>query len=124
MGSDGTIFLSPMGLVMVMNTRVVQVQIAGESLPIVSSESDTHLEQLATLVDQRMRQVAATNRRLARDKVALLAALSLASELVELKLQYGNPSDQLDHRLSELSHRLDLALADGPSSSVLADHAA
>lgn len=109
---------------MVVNSRVVHIQVAGEVLPIVSAESAEHLERLATLVDQRVRQVVAAHRRLARDKVALLAALSLASELVELRSAAVSPSDQLDHRLSELSHRLDLALADESASPVLTEHAA
>lgn len=89
----------------------VVVKIFGEEYPISGSEDPANISRVADIVDNRMREVASGSKIQARDKVAILAALSFASELSEYSdRSYGLNSDQSD-RLTNLLERLDIALA-------------
>ena len=61
----------------------------------------------ATMLDSRMREVRGSNRMAALDRVAVLTALNLAHELLQLKSQ-SDVRDQALHRtLGELNRKLD-----------------
>ncbi|MCL6450481.1 MAG: cell division protein ZapA, partial [Acetobacteraceae bacterium] len=62
----------------------VTLTIFGEQYAVISSASAAHLRRLASLVDEQMRRIAARSPRLAPAKVAVLAALSLANEVLRL----------------------------------------
>lgn len=82
----------------------VVVKIFGEEYPITSGGDPTYVSKIADYVDSRMQEVAKRCNSRARDKVAILTALSLASELHE-------KSDDLDVATSEQGQNLDALLA-------------
>ena len=69
------------------------------------------MNRIAQLVDERMGETARSTGVRARDKVAILAALSLASELLEATEGQPNGDGTVSSRLDSLLTRLDKALA-------------
>ena len=82
----------------------VVVRIFGEEYPITGIDDPAYISRVADLVDSRMQNVARQSRSKARDKIAILTALSLASELLE-------QTDKLDLATSESSASLDTLVA-------------
>lgn len=71
------------------------------------------LTAAAHLLDARMREVRGSNRMAAIDRVAVLAALNLAFELLQLKAQADQRDQALGQVLGELNRKLD-GLFDAP----------
>lgn len=71
------------------------------------------LTAAAHLVDSRMREIRGGNRMAAIDRVAVLAALNLAHELLQLKAQADQRDQALGQVLGELNRKLD-GLFDAP----------
>ena len=67
----------------------------------------------ATLLDSRMREVRGGNRIAALDRVAVLTALNLAHELLQLRTQAEQRDQTLNRTLGELNRKLD-GLFDAP----------
>lgn len=101
-----------------MSVEHVTVRIFGESYPLKTGEPAERLEELARYVDARMREVAATGKVVATNKVAVLAALHIADELFRLRSAVPSPAppqnpppDELQPRLRALVAQLERALA-------------
>ena len=67
----------------------------------------------ATMLDSRMREVRGGNRMAALDRVAVLTALNLAHELLQLRGQSERRDEALNRTLGELNRKLD-GLFDAP----------
>ena len=67
----------------------------------------------ATLLDSRMRELRGSNRMAALDRVAVLTALNLAHELVQLRTQAEQRDQAINRTLGELNRKLD-GLFDAP----------
>jgi cell division protein ZapA len=93
------------------NQKVV-VEIFGEEYPITGAGDPAYISQVARIVDSRMREVAQTTRSRARDKVAILTAMSFASELLEKSEEFDSTQSAAKGRLDRLLDGLDKALAD------------
>jgi cell division protein ZapA len=65
------------------------------------------LTAAAHLLDARMREIRGANRMAAIDRVAVLAALNLAHELLQLKAQSESRDQALGQVLGELNRKLD-----------------
>ncbi|GAB2669540.1 cell division protein ZapA [Arenimonas aestuarii] len=65
------------------------------------------LTAAAHLLDARMREIRGGNRMAAIDRVAVLAALNLAHELLQLRNQSEQRDQALNQTLSELNRKLD-----------------
>ena len=65
------------------------------------------LTAAAHLVDSRMREIRGGNRMAAIDRVAVLAALNLAHELLQLRSQSEQRDQALNQTLGELNRKLD-----------------
>lgn len=87
----------------------VVVRILGEEYPIVGAADPAYISRVADLVDTRMQEIARQSRTQARDKIAILTAMSLASELLEQSGQVDQAGAQIN-RLDGLLCQLDKAL--------------
>ena len=87
----------------------VVVRILGEEYPIIGVADPAHISRVADLVDTRMQEIALQSRTQARDKIAILTALSLASELIEQSGQVDKDGAQVG-KLDGLLYQLDKAL--------------
>ncbi len=90
-----------------MSENKVIVHIFGEEYPIAGVEDPAHLTRVAEYVDSKMKEASRASRVMARDKVAILAALSMASELLEkndqITLIEKDVNETLDKVLSGLN---------------------
>ncbi|MBD3333736.1 cell division protein ZapA [candidate division GN15 bacterium] len=94
--------------------RVV-VTIYGDEYPIAGSVDNARISRIADLVDARMQEAAAEGRSFGRDKIAILAAMSIASELDETSDELKTTQAAVGQRLDQLLNRLDHTLNDSPS---------
>ncbi|MDF1545892.1 MAG: cell division protein ZapA [bacterium] len=90
----------------------VVVKIFGDDYPITGVADPAYISRVADYVDAKMKETAKVSRIKSRDKVAILAAMSIASEFYETREQLSSATDQLGGRLDSLLERLDSALAD------------
>ena len=60
--------------------RLIEVEIFGQTFTVNSEDDETYVRQLASYVDQRMRQVGGTAKTAVSLRVAIMAAMSIADE--------------------------------------------
>ncbi|MEW5796413.1 MAG: cell division protein ZapA [Candidatus Zixiibacteriota bacterium] len=88
----------------------VVVRILGEEYPIIGADDPAYISRVASLVDSRMQEVARQCRSQARDKIAILTALSLASELLERSEKLERATSTQSESLHGLLAQIDKAL--------------
>jgi cell division protein ZapA len=64
------------------------------------------------MLDHRMREIHQTGRVIGTDRIAVMAALNIAHELIQAKHKRGETSGETNRRLSDLQDRIAEALAD------------
>ncbi|MBD9367076.1 cell division protein ZapA [Xanthomonas sp. XNM01] len=79
----------------------------------VSADERDGLLSAARLLETRMREIRGSNRMVALDRLAVLAALNLAHELQQLRTERDAQERELTRTLDALHRRLDGVL--GPS---------
>ncbi len=65
------------------------------------------LQSAASLLDGRMREIRSGNRMAGIDRIAVLAALNLAHELIQQRQGGGHRERELSRALGDLTRRLD-----------------
>ena len=65
------------------------------------------LVSAATLLDSRMRELRSSNRMAGIDRIAVLAALNLAHELMQTRGGSGEKDRELSRTLADLTRRID-----------------
>ena len=90
----------------------VVVSIYGEDYPIMGVNDPAYISRIADYVDAKMREAAENSRVVAKDKVAILAAMSIASELhgerETLQLSGKQHAGRIDDILARLDHALSI----------------
>ena len=94
---------------MVMDT--VTVNIYGENYTLRADDDPDYVREVAHLVDEKMREVAAGGKVVVTSKIAILAALSLADKLLSEKRDRRKNEEVLDRRIEKLLTELQSALA-------------
>jgi len=89
----------------------VVVNIFGEDYPITGVTDPSYISRVADFVDARMKEAAGASRVHSRDRIAILAAMSLASELMEAKEQLAGSQDHFKSRADGILTRLEAELA-------------
>ena len=69
-------------------SQKVNVEIFGDTYPFKTDGDPEELRRLAAVVDERMKTAAKMTRSLDTRKIAVLAALQMASEYADLKKDY------------------------------------
>ena len=82
--------------------RSVEVEIAGQSLSIVSDEGEQYVQQLADYVDAKIREISGGRVTYNPQRVALLVAIRLADELLREKDLHRRFREQVTHKLAAL----------------------
>jgi cell division protein ZapA len=92
------------------STTTVAVDIFGATYHVRGDDDTSRLQRLATLVDQKMREVAGRSSSVDRAKVAILAALNIADELARIEAERAVETEAAVAKVSELTGELELAL--------------
>ncbi|WP_138415422.1 cell division protein ZapA [Aquibacillus sediminis] len=71
------------------NKTRATVDIYGKSYTIVGEEQPHHVRMVASLVDQRMREIHESNRSLDTAKLAVLTAVNTMNDYLKLKEDYA-----------------------------------
>jgi cell division protein ZapA len=89
----------------------VVVNIFGEDYPIKGVTDPSYISRVADFVDARMKVAAGDSRIRSRDRIAILAAMSLASELMEVKEQLDGSQGQLSSQADSILARIESELS-------------
>lgn len=89
----------------------VVVNIFGEDYPIKGVTDPSYISRVADLVDARMKAVAGDSRVRSRDRIAILVAMSLASELMEANERLDGSQGQLNSQADSILARIESELS-------------
>ena len=87
-----------------------EVEIFGKIYPLRGHENSEYLQELAALVDDKMREVADQVSTVDTSRIAILAALNLSDELYRCRRGQDQEREKLEEKVSELSGHLKKAL--------------
>lgn len=91
---------------------LVHVEIFGQTYPVRAGTEAGYVEQLAQLVDARMKEVARSTSTVDSMRIAVLAALNIADELLRVREARSDQTHELEDRARHLAQELDGALKD------------
>ncbi len=74
-------------------------------------EQRRELMESALFLDQQMRHIRDSGRVSSMEKIAVMCALNLSEEILKLRQESSERQEKIDRKISELSGRLDQALA-------------
>jgi len=93
-------------------TNRKKIQIYGKTYNLKSSSPEVDAEEVASYVDSRMKELANALSKTSTLDLAILTALNIAQELMELKKQAETRGDADDEKLQQLIGVLDKELQD------------
>jgi cell division protein ZapA len=98
-----------------MSTKQIEVSILGQSYRLACSpETETPLLEAVARVDAEMNKVRANSTVRGTDRIAVMAALSLASELMKLQssVRHGEafPAEEIRRTIEHMNSQLDAAM--------------
>jgi len=91
-------------------TTTIEVEIFGASYHVRGDSDSEYLQELAALVDEKMQEVSVHLKTVDRTKIAILAALNLADDLVQRKKGRGGGNEAVTAKISKLTGDLNEAL--------------
>lgn len=86
--------------------RSVKVDIFGHDYVLKSDSDDNHIQRVADLVDEKMKEVSATTNSKTVLNIAILAALNIADEYLKVK----DEREQAKAKARELAQLIDSKL--------------
>ena len=89
-----------------------KIQIYGKTYSLKSSSSEVDADEVAAYVDSRMKELANVRGKTSTLDLAILAALNIAQELMELKNQAGAKEEAEGEKLRQLVEALDNEIQD------------
>jgi len=93
-------------------SKSIAVKILGKDYQISCPEDQTHhLIDAALLLDGRMKEIRTSGRVIGAERIAVMAALNLAHELLSLKSGAKDEESETTRRLSVMYHKIEEALA-------------
>jgi cell division protein ZapA len=89
----------------------VRIQLLGKDYGVACSSSERQdLLAAARLLDEKMREIRDAARHMNIDRVAIMAALNFAGELLNVERGQHYIQEGLDKRIAQLHEKLDAAL--------------
>jgi len=86
---------------MTVSKNGIKVEIFGTEYRIKGDANGDYIKQVAGLVDERMRQIAEASVTGSVAKIAILAAVNIADELLKERLARESAMDKLSERLKQ-----------------------
>ncbi|WP_225721559.1 cell division protein ZapA [Candidatus Vallotiella sp. (ex Adelges kitamiensis)] len=98
-----------------MTTKQIEVSILGQSYRLVTSpENEPALREAAERVDREMNKVRATSSVRGHERIAVMAALSIASELLQLHKSMRHseacPTEEIQRTIAKINNRLAIVI--------------
>jgi cell division protein ZapA len=87
--------------------RLIEVDIFGQTFTVNSEDDEKYVRQLASYVDQRMRQVGGTAKTAVPLRVAIMAAMSIADEYYKASRREAEIEQEATRLSSVLVERLE-----------------
>lgn len=84
----------------------VKVDIFGNDYILKADTDDRHIQKVADLVDQKMKEVSLSTNSKNTTNIAILAALNIADEYLKIK----DEKDKAETRVRELAQLIDASL--------------
>ena len=84
----------------------IEIKICGKDYTVKSDASSVDMEELAAFVDEKMKKLLAVKGKSSMLDVAVLTALNLGHELMELKQGKDVNDNQINQRLDEMIRKL------------------
>lgn len=91
-------------------TTTTDVEIFGTIYHVRGEDNPEHLQEVADLVDKRMREVAQQVTTVDTAKIAILAALNIADEMYRRGKQQDGERVEIQERVATLTEKLEKAL--------------
>ena len=91
-------------------TTSTEVEIFGTVYNVKGEKDPEYLQELAELVDGRMREIAKHVSTVDSAKIAILAALNVADELFQCRRHQEGDRGEIEEKVSELTGELQQAL--------------
>ncbi len=92
------------------STTATDVSIFGSVYHVRGDKNPEYLQDLAELVDGRMREIAQQVTTVDTAKIAILGALNIADELMQCRKQQEGERVQIEERVARLTGELEKAL--------------
>ncbi|CAB3755140.1 cell division protein ZapA [Paraburkholderia solisilvae] len=98
-----------------MSTKQIEVSILGQSYRLACSpETEGELLESVARVDAEMTKIRASSNVRGQDRIAVMAALSLASELLQLQtsIRHGEsfPAEEIRRTMTQMNEQLDAVI--------------
>lgn len=110
---------------------LVEVEIFNQTFTVTSEDDEQYVRQIASYVDERMRQIGETTRTALPLRVAIMAALSVADDYhkackreAEIRQEVERSSALLLERIEQSEKSEESATSAGPASAFTADRSA
>ena len=87
-----------------------EIKIYGKTYKVKPVSSSVRMEEVAVLVDSKMKELSGVKGRSSTLDLAVLTALNLGYELMELKLAVQGDDDQLNQHIEGMIKKLDKTL--------------
>ncbi len=95
------------------DTDPITVHILGKEYRIACTpEEENALVKSAGYVDQKMKEIRGRGKAIGTDRIAVMAALNIAHELLQNEEQSGSDSNPLGSRIKEIQQKIETALND------------
>ncbi len=91
--------------------RSVTVNVFGQDYTLRGDAEPEYVQNVARLVDEKMREIAESAKLGSTAKVAILAAINLADELLRERQKHRDALRMLDDRTSQIASLLDNEVA-------------
>jgi cell division protein ZapA len=93
--------------------KTVKVVIFGEEYPIRGDVDESYILRVADYVDEKMKEIALKSRNKSPNRIAILAALNMAGELIDLKDNQEKSISNVEDRAKNILDLIDSRLPDG-----------
>lgn len=92
--------------------QTVTVDIYGEQYPVKTDDEPEYVQKVAQYVDKKMKEIADTGKVVTTSKIAILAALNIADELLKAELARQERDSETGRRIERLLLQLQGAVGD------------
>lgn len=90
--------------------RATEIEVFGAVYNVRGRDDSGYLQELASLVDGKMREVSERVRTVDSTKIAILAALNIADELEQCRRRHEGERVEIREKVSALAGELEAAL--------------